>query len=198
MTMRYLLTLLAGLAFLGLQSCNDDDDPPIENPEEEITKVVLTFTNTQDATDVVTAEWLDADGEGGGAPVIDDINLTANMNYELSIEFFNTLETPEEDITEEVDEEADEHMIFFAFTNDIFQDPAGNGNADNRSDAINYNDQDSNGQPLGLSTDWVTAAAATTGTFRVILKHQPDIKSATSTSADGESDVDVTFPLDIQ
>ena len=196
--MRYFWTLLLATAVLGMQACNDDDDPPIENVEEEITQVILTFTNTQDANDVVTAEWLDADGEGGGAPVIDDVVLTANMNYELSIEFFNTLENPAEDITEEVSEEDDEHMIFFGFSETLFQDPDGNGNIDNRADAVNYNDQDANGQPLGLSTDWVTAAAAADGTLRIVLKHQPGIKSATSTAADGESDVDVTFNVAVQ
>ena len=33
------------------------------------------------------------------------------------------------------------------------------------------------------------------GTFRIVLKHQPDIKSATSTVNDGGTDVDLTFGL---
>ncbi len=180
-----------------LASCGDDDEPPMVNPEEEITRVELTFTNTADPSDVVSAVWLDADGDGGQDPTIEPIVLDGNKTYDMDILFTNTLETPPEDITEEVEEEADEHMIFFAFTDNIFSDPAGNGNADNRDDAVNYNDQDSNGFPLGLSTTWSTDAADQ-GTFRVILKHQPDIKSATSTSADGETDVDVTYDLIIQ
>ncbi|MCA6075503.1 hypothetical protein [Fulvivirga sedimenti] len=182
-------------AFTG---CGDDDVPPVENVEEEITQVLLTFTNTQDAGDVVTAEWLDADGEGGNAPTVDDVVLDASKSYSLSIEFFNTLETPAEDITEEVSEEADEHMIFFGFSETVFANPDGNGNIDSRADAVNYDDEDTNGLPLGLLTSWTTSDVASTGTFRVVLKHQPGLKTATSTSADGETDVDVTFPLILQ
>jgi hypothetical protein len=187
--------LLAGT--LLFSSCGDDDEPPAVNPEEEITRVELTFTNVADGSDVVSAVWLDEDGDGGQDPTIEPIVLDASKTYDMDILFTNTLETPPEDITEEVEEEADEHMIFFAFTDNIFADPAGNGNADNRDDDVNYNDQDSNGFPLGLSTTWSTGDADQ-GTFRVILKHQPDIKSATSTSADGETDVDITYDLIIQ
>lgn len=191
------LSIIALSVVTLFSSCGDDDEPPVVNPEEEITRVELTFTNTADPSDVVSAVWLDEDGDGGQDPTIEPVVLDAEKTYDMDILFTNTLETPPEDITEEVEEEADEHMIFFAFTNDIFQDPAGNGNADNRDDAVNYNDQDSNGWPLGLSTTWTTGAADQ-GTFRVILKHQPDIKSATSTSADGETDVDITYDLIIQ
>jgi hypothetical protein len=104
---------------------------------------------------------------------------------------------PEYDITEEVEEEADEHMFFFAWTNNTFSNPTGNGNVDNRSDAVNYVDKDSKGLPLGLETSWTTIITSGNGTFRVILKHQPDLKSATTTSNDGESDLDVTFNLTV-
>ncbi|MEJ2004542.1 MAG: hypothetical protein P8X57_06175 [Cyclobacteriaceae bacterium] len=198
MKLKQFVTILLLVAALGIQACSDDDTPPIENVEEEITQVILTFTNTQDAGDVVTAEWLDADGAGGGTPVIDDIVLSANMNYELSVEFYNTLESPAENISEEVAEEAEEHMIFYEFSDAVFQDPDGNGNIDNRDDAVNYNDTDSDGLPLGLSTDWVTSDLNATGSFRLLLKHQPGIKSSTSSSADGETDVDVTFDITVQ
>lgn len=191
---------LSGLILFGaltLTSCGDDDDPPIVNPEEEITKVILTFTNDADPSDVVTAEWFDEDGDGGQNPTIEPIVIDAAKTYDLDIEFINTLETPPEDITEEVEEEADEHMIFFEFTTDIFGNPSGDGNVSSRSGAVNYNDMDENGEPLGLSTTWSTDAAGQ-GTFRVILKHQPDIKSSTSTAQDGETDVDITYTLIIQ
>jgi len=183
---------------LFFQACSDDDVPPIENIEEEITQVILTFTNVQDASDVVTAEWLDADGEGGNPPVIDDVVLTANVNYELSVTFFNTLENPAVNISDEVEEEAEEHMIFFAFADPLFQDPSGTGNVDSRSGVVNYNDTDSNGLPLGLSTDWVTSETPANGSFRLVLKHQPGIKSESSTVADGESDADVSFDVSVE
>ncbi len=195
---RLISFFVLSVMILSISACGDDDVPPVENVEEEITQVILTFTNTVDAGDVVTAEWLDADGEGGSAPTIDDIILDPTKTYSLSIELFNTLVNPAEDITEEVSEEADEHMIFFGFSETVFSDPEGDGNIINRADPVNYDDQDSNGFPLGLLTSWTTNDAAASGTFRIVLKHQPGLKTATSTSADGETDVDVTFPIMVE
>jgi hypothetical protein len=107
---------------------------------------------------------------------------------------------PEYNVTEEVEEEAVEHMFFFAWTNSVFSDPTGDGNVDNRNDPVNYEDDDNEdgvGLPLGLETNWTTINASVNGTFRVILKHQPDLKSATTTSNDGESDLDVMFSLTV-
>ena len=101
-------------------------------------------------------------------------------------------------ITEEVVEESHEHMFFFSWTNNVFSDPTGNGNIDNRNDDINYEDADYNGLPLRLETSWTTGAAAAAGAFRVLLKHQPDIKNATSSSTTGETDLDITFTINVE
>ncbi|MBL7856333.1 MAG: hypothetical protein JNM57_01490 [Cyclobacteriaceae bacterium] len=181
-----------------LTSC--DEDPVKEDTPELITKVTLTFTPTGGG-DVVVVTANDPDGEGVQNITVDGpINLVINKSYTLSIELINGLALPtdpEYNITEEIEEEKDEHMFFFAWTNNVFADPAGNGNIDNRSDAVNYNDEDTNGLPLGLSTDWTTATSAASGTFRVMLKHQPDLKSATSSSSAGETDLDITFDISV-
>ena len=173
----------------------------VEDPNEEeevINKIELTFTPTGGG-DAIVATWFDADGEGAGNPTIDAIDLDASTEYEMSITLTNTLGADDEDITAEIEAEDDEHMFFFEFTTDIFTDPAGNGNVDNRADDVNYNDQDENGQPVGLSTDWTTGSAtASAGEFRIILKHQPALKTATSTSADGGTDIDITFDINIE
>ena len=101
-------------------------------------------------------------------------------------------------LTEEIEEEGDEHIFFFSFTNNIFSNPTGDGNIDARAHTINYNDQDVNSQPIGLSTTWTTAAENTeNNTFRVVLKHQPGSKSATSTTGDGSTDIDQTWTIKI-
>lgn len=191
-----LLFLCGSLLFLG--SCSKDDPKP-ENIPEAITKATLTFTPTGGAPIVVTA--IDPDGEGPLPRTLSGpINLVKKVSYTLSITLINELAKPtdpEYDVTEEVEEEGDEHIFFFAWTNNTFSNPTGNGNVDNRSDAVNYVDRDSKGLPLGLETSWTTINETGTGTFRVILKHQPDLKSATSTSNDGESDLDVTFSLTV-
>ncbi len=172
----------------------DPDAPPCENEEEIITDVTLTFTPVGGGG-VVTASAQDPDGPGPlPLQILNDIELVESTEYEMSITLFNSIEG--EDITEEIMEEADEHMFFFEWTDDIFDSPTGNGNADNRADPVNYNDFDGNNLPVGLSTDWTTKTAMTDGTFRVVLKHQPDdIKSETSTINDGGTDVDLTWDL---
>ncbi|NOS56414.1 MAG: hypothetical protein HOP37_09190 [Cyclobacteriaceae bacterium] len=181
-----------------LSSCKKDDPKP-ENIPEAITKATLTFTPAGGAAVIVTAT--DPDGDGPLPRTLSGpINLVKNVSYTLKITLINELAKPtdpEYDITAEVEEEADEHIFFFAWTNSTFSNPTGNGNVDNRSDAVNYVDRDTKGLPLGLETSWTTINTTGNGTFRVILKHQPDLKSATTTSNDGESDLDVTFNLSV-
>ena len=171
----------------------DPDAPPCENEEEIITDVTLTFTPVGGG-DVVTASAQDPDGPGPlSLEILDDIELLESTEYEMSVTLFNSIEG--EDITVEIMEENDEHMFFFEWTDELFDSPTGNGNADNRADPVNYNDFDANNLPVGLSTNWTTKIAMTDGTLRVVLKHQPDIKSETSTINDGGTDVDLTWDL---
>ena len=192
------------LAFLFLSvfmfnACGDDDEavPEEEDEVEVITQAVLTFTDASGNTVSATAE--DPDGEGvADLAVLGDIDLTANTSYTLSVALWNGLEEPAESISEEVAEEDDEHQFFFAFTTDAFSNPAGNGNIDTSSDPINYGDVDANGNPLGLTTSWVTGDALSGGSFTIRLQHQPDIKTATTGANDGDTDIDLTFVMNIQ
>ncbi|MEL6560152.1 MAG: hypothetical protein AAFQ94_18330 [Bacteroidota bacterium] len=193
----YSYILLASFAFMSLflASCNDDEEPEEENLPEIITDVTLTFTPEGGGT-AVTATATDPDGDGvADLAVSGPVNLAANTTYTLAITIFNSIAN--ENVTEEIEEEDDEHQFFFSFTDGAFSSPMGNGNVDNRDDAVNYEDEDGGGLPLGLETMWTTGDAAS-GSFRVILKHQPDIKSSTSTSNDGESDFDISWTLNIQ
>jgi hypothetical protein len=190
---------LAIVALLFCSGCNDDD-PKKEDTPELITKATLTFTPSSGGSPVVVTAT-DPDGEGVQDILVDGpIVLEAAKSYTLAIQLINELAEPSEaeyNITEEVQEEGDEHMIFFSWTNNVFNDPTGNGNIDNRSDDVNYEDEDVNGLPLGIETFWTTAAASS-GTFHVVLKHQPETKTASSTSTTGETDLDITFTINVQ
>lgn len=193
------LALLASVIFtISVLSGCDDDDPQREDTPELITKAILTFTPDAGTAVVVTAT--DPDGEGVQDITVDNpINLVANEDYTLSISLLNELAQPSDptyDIGEEVEEEAGEHIFFFEWTSDLFVDPAGNGNIDSRADDVNYEDHDENSLPLGLKTSWTTGPASS-GTFRVVLKHQPGLKSPTSGSSTGETDLDITFEINI-
>ena len=197
--LRLMATALTLVSLGVILSC-DDDDPAKEDTPELITKATLTFTPTGGGTPVLVIAS-DPDGEGVQDITVDGpINLGVSKSYTLAIQLINELaqpSDPEYNITEEVEEESHEHMFFFSWTNNVFSDPTGDGNIDNRNDDINYEDEDHNGQPLGLETSWTTATA-TLGEFRVLLKHQPDLKNASSTSTTGETDLDLTFTINVE
>ena len=189
--------LYAVLTLFIFTACEEDEAAPEEENEVEVfTDVKLVFTPAGGGA-AVEAAAQDPDGAGvQELQVLGAINLAANTSYTLTMVIENCLESPCELMNEEIEEEDDEHQFFFAFTNDAFTSPAGNGNIDSASDPINYNDSDGNGNPLGLNTSWTTGSAST-GTFTVQLQHQPDVKTATSGSTDGDTDWALTFNLNI-
>ena len=199
---RNLRFMAIALIAVAIASCSSDDDAPaVENEVEVITDVTLVFTNAADPNDVVRASAEDPDGEGiQELEVQDQITLTANTTYTLTFEILNALDPDDvEDIGDEISEEDDEHQIFFSFSTDAFANPAGDGNIDNAGDAIVYNDEDGNGNPLGLNTSWTTGANTLLGgTFTARLQHQPDIKDETTGATDGDTDFDLEFTLNIQ
>ena len=178
-----ILALLMAFAF-SFTSCKDDDviTPPDENEEELITTVELTFDNKNAATDIRTFKFADSDGEGGNAPTtMDTIRLNANSEYRLTVKFLDESDSSDvEDITEEVSEEANEHLVCYTLT-------AGG--------SVLATDKDGNDLPLGLVAD-VTTFDAADGTFLIRLKHQPGIKTGACDL--GETDVEVDFVLEVE
>ncbi len=186
---------------LGLMTSCNNDDPVKQDVPEFISSVELIFTPVAGGT-TVTVTATDPDGLGSGNITVDgSIDLTKNVTYTLTFEILNNLAAPtdaEYNIGAEIEEEGDEHQFFFSWTNNVFSNPTGNGNIDNRNDVVNYNDEDVNGLPIGLLTSWTTTDVASSGTFKVLLKHQPELKSSTTTSSDGETDIDLTFDLTVE
>lgn len=183
-----------------LASCSKDD-PKKEDTPELITKATLTFTPTGGGTAVVVSAT-DPDGEGVQDIAVDGpIDLVAGTQYVLTIDLLNTLVAvgqPGYSITDEVEEEGAEHMFFFSWSGSAFQTPAGDGNIDNRTDPIDYVDIDAGGLPIGLITTWTSSSAIASGDFRVVLKHQPGTKTTTSGATVGETDLDLTFTVNVQ
>jgi len=198
------LQLLAILfSVITIIGCSNDDDvaPEEENEVEVFTDVTLVFTNTADVNDVVTASAQDPDGTGiQELQILDAITLASDTEYTLTYEILNALDPADiEDIGSEILEEDNEHQFFFSFTENVFANPTGNGNIDAAADPINYNDADENGNPVGLSSTWTTSSTASSGaSFTVRLQHQPDVKTATSGSNDGDTDFALTFALNIE
>jgi len=68
--------------------CVEDEDPLIENPEEEITAVTLTFFPTDASQETVVYGFSDPDGDGGDAPVFSYTGtLAVNSLYDSQVSF---------------------------------------------------------------------------------------------------------------
>ena len=179
----FTLLLLVVLAF----SACEKDDPEIPNEEELITTLNYVLSPVGGGS-AITLSFQDLDGDGGNAPTITGGTLNANQNYTGTLELLNEAESPAEDITQEIQEEDEEHQFFFQTDISDLQ--------------ISYGDMDSNGQPIGLTTTLTTGGSAT-GEITIILRHEPD-KSASGvsngdiTNAGGETDIEVVFPIRVQ
>jgi hypothetical protein len=192
---------------LVVSGCHKDDktdEVKIADPVEAITKATLTFTPT--TGDAVIATATDPDGTGSQKIASDGIvNLMKGTTYVLTIALTNELAAPGTsgyDVSKEVENEGDEHQFFFAW-NGLFSDPVGTGNIDDKTGTVNYsggsNSKDKNGLALGLTTTWTTASTPGFGRdFRVLLKHQPNLKSVNSNADTGETDLDVVFTINAQ
>ena len=179
----FLLSMLVLALFLS--SCNDDD-PIIENEEELITTLGYTLMAVNGET--VTLLFQDFDGDGGNPPIITGGTLEANSTYLGSLQLLNESETPTEDITEEIAEEDEDHQFFFE--------------TDIQGLSFVYTDGDSAAQPVGLRSTLSTGDAGS-GTITITLRHEPNksadgVSDGDITNAGGETDIEVTFPVDVE
>lgn len=182
-----LFTLALAISTILFFSACEKDDPVIPNEEELITTLNYTLTS-QDGTEVVTLTFQDLDGDGGNAPTVSEGVLSTNQSYTGRLELLNEAESPAENITTEIQEEDEEHQFFFQSTVSNL--------------AIAYDDEDADGNPVGLSSMLTTGDAAT-GNITITLIHEPE-KTATGvatgdiSNAAGEIDIEVTFPISVQ
>lgn len=161
--------------------CEKDQDQGIDNEEELITDVVLTFTDELGNNQTFT--FSDPDGPGGNTPSQDEITLASLTNYDLSIQFLDASNPSDiEDITIEVEEESEEHLVCYDFSGNI--------------SSITLTDTDQNNLPLGLEALFITQQPGT-GTLTISLKHLPDKANANPCST-GETDVEVTFQVVVE
>lgn len=197
--LQILFRLATGFIFVMFFSC-ETPEPVKEATPETITRLQLIFT-PDGGGDPIIVEATDPDAEGvQEITASDSIRLLASVNYDLQIQLFNELvepAAPEYDITVEIEDEGVEHLLLFGWTDNAFTSPPGNGNVDSRNDDVVYLDADLNGLPLGLRTSWATNSSVIKGDFRIVLKHQPDLKSENSGVDTGETDLDFTFGLRI-
>ncbi|MBX3132560.1 MAG: hypothetical protein KF689_04100 [Gemmatimonadaceae bacterium] len=170
-----------GLLALGVSACGDSTTGP-GGEQELITRVTLTLTPTGGGA-ALTAYIDDPDGLGPIPPSaqVGDLNLVANGTYTGTILFENRLVAPPENITEEVEEEAEEHGIIYTVSGAT-------------GTTVVINDTDADGKFLGLQYTVTAGATPGPGTLRVVLCHYDDApKPMTATSCAGDTDIDLTF-----
>ncbi len=183
-TIKLLALLFISSLAIACSSDDDGDGDDHDSEEELITTVIYTLTNNADNADEVALTFTDLDGEGGTDGIYDISGpLTANATYTGGIKLWNATENPAEDITEEVEDEADEHEFFYSSTAGL---------------TITKTDVDGDGNPVGIATT-VTTGSAATGSLTVILKHEPTKPNdGTATGAGGSTDVEVSYSIEVQ
>lgn len=189
-----------------------EDAPTHDNQAELITTVQLEFLPQGGGAPVV-ASWRDTDGMGGVSGTVDPVVLTQGVTYALNVAFLDESWEPAEDITEEIREESEEHLV-------LVYGPAVLGPASSSATAIlehSYADAESDyvvnaeGEdlPVGLR-NVVVATAAGSGELMIMLRHLPalneqPLKQATipallaagDPNVPGDIDADVSFPVTV-
>ncbi|MFS4457154.1 type 1 periplasmic binding fold superfamily protein [Maribacter sp. 2304DJ31-5] len=181
--LKFLSTAL--FATLLFASCsNDDETPDPVNEEEVITTMTITLTPDGGGTSI-TLQTRDLDGDGPNVPVITVSGDLANgTTYNGNIVLLNETENPAENITEEVEEEDDEHQFFYTIGNGLDVTTA-------------YANFDRNGNPLGTEFTLI-AGTASAGALTFILRHEPTKPNSGLSDAGGETDVTATFNVTVQ
>lgn len=182
------IRMVVGIIILSAAIASCKKDKVEENEEEVITTMQLSFVPVGGGT-TLTYQYDDADGPGGAAPTKDEILLAPSKTYSVTLLLLNKTATPVADITTEVKAESDAHRFYY--------EPAAGSNI-----TVTGLDNDGNGVPLGITSQWATGAAAT-GKIKVTLRHYPAVppnKLAADlvNSSKSGTDIEVEFNTKIQ
>ena len=160
------------------------------NEQELITTLIYSLNQIGPSTDSVIMTFRDLDGEGGNPPVVTVSGpLKANSAYQATLKLLNESVTPATDFTEDVRKEGTSHQFFFSKNGTL-------------NITTSYTDTDSNGRPIGISSA-IIASGPSSGKIIITLRHEPN-KSATGvsngdiTNAGGETDIEVSFDVEIK
>ncbi len=179
------------LLLVGLAGC--DATPADPNPQELVTQVRITFTNTIDATDVVTITASDPDGDGADVTFSPaSATLRAGATYSGSITLDDTVNGVS--LTDEIRAEAEEHLFAYAF------DPSAAATVTLTDRESDYTGEDTNGGDFAVGLTFRVAVAATasgSSEMRAVLYHFDVVPKTSSTSTSDEADLDLPFPVTI-
>ncbi|MFD2514172.1 hypothetical protein ACFSRY_09865 [Pontibacter locisalis] len=179
----YLALLMMGSLMFTTTACSDDDPEPVEE-QELITTLTINLQPEAGKGQPVSATFSDPDGPGGSDPTVSTLNLVPNTTYTATITVSDDSPNGAGNLTPEIEAEGDEHELFYTVPSGL-------------NLTVSKTDLDKNNRPIGLEATFVTGAASS-GTMKVTLKHQPGLKGNTSDITKGETDVEADFPVVIQ
>jgi hypothetical protein len=178
---------------------------PTSRSSRLITTVILHFTPVAPTGGAeVTATFNDPDGDGGTAPTVDPIALAAG-SYTLTVQFQNRLASPQQEITDEIREEQDFHLLLF--TGSAVVGPA----TSNTTGPLTQSDGDTDDHGFAVGLTDLIVAQPGTGQLTVTLRHmppeEPPVKAANTVmhakaggvdSIGGSTDAQVAFAVSVQ
>lgn len=177
--------LLFAILF-GLSSCLNLDAPTPVQDNEVISRVTLIFTEKteneeSESEDELSFSCIDSNGDGV-VDQTDSIELDRSKEYEVEIEFWNEFKNPAVNITQEVEDAAEYHLVKLKI-------------APNGFITTTTLDKDNNNMELGLKQH-LRPNATGKATLNVVLYHQPPVNGSPlkdGFSEVGSTDVDVEF-----
>ena len=193
---------IALFLFILVFACSKDKDPEPANEEEVITLVTLEVTKVG-SSETITYNFEveghahddeddddDDDDHDGHEGEHTEIELEPNSSYNVSMFIYNDTDPNNiENVTLEVIEEADEHQIYYAITDEL----SGFSIASASNDT-----SDSDGNPLFLKTTWTTIGE-TSGDVVGYLIHEPTSKTgSTRNDFGGATDFEIEFEVHVE
>lgn len=179
------ITLVLFAALLVFSCRSDDNDIPEDIHEhDEIGKVVLTLTNKTDAADIQKVNIVGGVADG-------HFHLHTGDTYLAELDF-QIKHNDHYDSSQEIIQERDHHFITFS--------PA---NADIKVIRTVNDIERTDGNRLGMKTEWTATSVSSTGKMQIKLIHAPTSVNQNYPSAlnqlgqtvGGESDVDITVDV---
>lgn len=160
-------------------ACKKDkiEDPHDDHDHDAVTTLKMELKDSEN--NVSTYYFRDLDGVGGAAPTIDTIQLVKGKTYAMSLSFLYESSSGTEDLTSEIIEEADHHLICKSTS----------------ISGLTFSSTDETGITGSLIVD---QNAASEGTVRIRLKHFHNASEKSGGCDAGDTDVDVTFPAVVQ
>ena len=193
---------IALFLFILVFACSKDEDPEPANEEEVITLVTLEVTKVG-SSETITYNFEveghahddeddddDDDDHDGHEGEHTEIELEPNSSYNVSMFIYNDTDPNNiENVTLEVIEEADEHQIYYAITDELSGFSIASASNDTR---------DSDGNPLFLKTTWTTIGE-TSGDVVGYLIHEPTSKTgSTRNDFGGATDFEIELEVHVE